>query len=85
MSLEGGSAEEGGSGEFGRAGPAWDVEGRPGMGFGGGIVGVVIAECLLDAVAGVVLLVACRALPIKEKALTANGTLDIGGVIGQLA
>ena len=55
------------------------------MGFGGGVVGVVIAECLLDAVAGVVLLIACGALPVKEKALTAYGTLDIGGVIGQLA
>ena len=50
--LDGGPAEEGCGGEFGGAGPAGDVEGVVRMGFVCNGVNVVVAEGLLDAMAG---------------------------------
>jgi hypothetical protein len=55
------------------------------MGLCGEVVDVLIAEGLLDAVAGGLLLVAGGAFPVEEKALAAEGTVDIGGAIGELA
>jgi hypothetical protein len=55
------------------------------MSFRGQVVDVLIAEGLLNAVASGLLLVASGALPVKEKALAAKGTVDIGGAIGEFA
>jgi hypothetical protein len=83
--LDGSSTEEGGGGELGRAGPVWDVESGLRVRSGVGGVEVMILKGLLDAVARILLLGAGGAFPVKEKSLSADGTVNIGRAIRQFA
>lgn len=79
--LDGGSSQEGGCGELRGTGPAGDVEGSIGVSIDVVRVDMVIAQSLMDALTGGFLLGLGRALPIKQKSLAADGTVNIGGVI----
>lgn len=80
----GGSAQEGGGGELGEAGPTGHVEGRLGM-LDEGVLLVVIAERLLDLGEGCLLLCAGGTLPIKAKAFATDGAENVGRIIGKFA
>jgi hypothetical protein len=83
--LDGGASKERGGGEIWRTGPAGNVEASFGVSICACDVEMVIAEGLLDAVARIVLLDAAGTLPIKEKSLSADGTVNISGVIDGFA
>jgi hypothetical protein len=85
VGLERGTAKEGGGGELGRTGPVWDVEGGLRVRSGVGGVEVMILKGLLDAVTRSLLLGAGGTLPVKEKSLAADGTVNIGRAIRQFA